>query len=51
LDAGCLMLASKTEQLPNTLRGLREAPLDDATVERLDQVWQNLRGITRKYNR
>ncbi len=48
----CVILgASKIEQLEQTLDVFGKAPLDDATVAALDQVWQNLRGVTPKYNR
>jgi aryl-alcohol dehydrogenase-like predicted oxidoreductase len=48
----CIILgASKIEQLEQTLEVFGKAPLDDATVAALDQVWQNLRGVTPKYNR
>jgi aryl-alcohol dehydrogenase-like predicted oxidoreductase len=43
--------ASKIEQLQQTLDVFGKAPLDDETVAALDQVWQNLRGVTPKYNR
>jgi 1-deoxyxylulose-5-phosphate synthase len=50
--ADCVILgASKIEQLRETLEVFGKAPLDEATLERLDQVWQNLRGVTPKYNR
>jgi aryl-alcohol dehydrogenase-like predicted oxidoreductase len=48
----CVILgASKIEQLEQTLDAFGQAPLDDATIVRLDQVWQNLRGVTPNYNR
>jgi 1-deoxyxylulose-5-phosphate synthase len=48
----CVILgASKIEQLEQTLDVFGQAPLDDATIARLDQVWQNLRGVTPNYNR
>jgi aryl-alcohol dehydrogenase-like predicted oxidoreductase len=50
--ADCVILgASKIEQVEQTLAVFGKAPLDDATVAALDQVWQNLRGVTPKYNR
>jgi aryl-alcohol dehydrogenase-like predicted oxidoreductase len=50
--ADCVILgASKLEQLEQTLDVFGKAPLDDATVAALDQVWQNLRGVTPNYNR
>ena len=50
--ADCVILgASRLEQLQQTLHVFGKAPLDDATVARLDQVGQNLRGVTPKYNR
>jgi 1-deoxyxylulose-5-phosphate synthase len=50
--ADCVILgASKIEQLEQTLDVFGKAPLDDATLGAIDQIWQNLRGVTPKYNR
>jgi aryl-alcohol dehydrogenase-like predicted oxidoreductase len=50
--ADCVILgASKIAQLEQNLDVFGRAPLDAATVGACDQVWQNLRGVTPKYNR
>jgi aryl-alcohol dehydrogenase-like predicted oxidoreductase len=50
--ADCVILgASNIEQLEQTLDVFGKAPLDDATLGAIDQIWQNLRGVTPKYNR
>jgi len=46
-----LLGASKMEQLEGNLEVFGRGPLDADTVAALDQVWQNLRGVTPKYNR
>jgi aryl-alcohol dehydrogenase-like predicted oxidoreductase len=46
-----LVGASKIEQLEANLDVFDRGPLDAETVAALDQVWQNLRGVTPKYNR
>jgi aryl-alcohol dehydrogenase-like predicted oxidoreductase len=46
-----LIGASKIEQLEQNLEVFGRGPLDSETVVALDQVWQNLRGVTPKYNR
>jgi aflatoxin B1 aldehyde reductase len=43
--------ASKLEQLEQNLAAAEEGPLDQETLDALDQVWQHLRGVTPKYNR
>lgn len=48
----CVILgSSRVEQLDSNLKAMEEGPLDDATVKACDQVWQDLRGVTPKYNR
>jgi aryl-alcohol dehydrogenase-like predicted oxidoreductase len=50
--ADCIILgASRLEQLQNNVAEMAQGPLDAATVAACDRVWQNLRGITPKYNR
>ncbi len=50
--ADCVILgASQLEQLQSNVHDMQEGKLDAATVEACDQVWQNLRGVTPKYNR
>jgi aryl-alcohol dehydrogenase-like predicted oxidoreductase len=50
--ADCVILgASKIAQLEQNLDVFERAPLDAETVAACDQVWQNLRGVTPKYNR
>ena len=50
--ADCVLLgASKIAQLEQNLDVFERAPLDDETVAACDQIWQNLRGVTPKYNR
>lgn len=43
--------ASKYEQLEQTLDVFGKAPLRQDTLGALDSVWQELRGVTPKYNR
>ena len=48
----CVILgASKIEQLEQNLDVWERGPLSQETVATLDCVWQNLRGVTPKYNR
>ena len=48
----CVILgASKTEQLEQNLDVWDRGPLSPETLAALDRVWQNLRGVTPKYNR
>jgi aryl-alcohol dehydrogenase-like predicted oxidoreductase len=50
--ADCVILgASKVAQLEESLRVFERGPLDAETVGACEQVWQNLRGVTPKYNR
>jgi len=50
--ADCVILgASKVEQLEQTLDVFGKAPVDAETLGAFDRVWQNLRGVTPKYNR
>ncbi len=46
-----LIGSSKLEQLEQNLDVFDRGPLAPETVAALDQVWQNLRGVTPKYNR
>jgi aryl-alcohol dehydrogenase-like predicted oxidoreductase len=46
-----LIGASKMEQLEQNLEVFDRGGLDSETVAALDRVWQNLRGVTPKYNR
>ncbi len=48
----CVILgASKLEHLEQNLKAAEEGPLDPATLEKCEQVWAGLRGVTPKYNR
>ena len=48
----CVILgASKIEQLEQSLDVFGKAALDAETLAAVDQVWQNLRGVTPRYNR
>jgi aryl-alcohol dehydrogenase-like predicted oxidoreductase len=48
----CVILgSSKIEQLEQNLDVWERGPLAPETLAALDQVWQNLRGVTPKYNR
>ena len=48
----CVLLgASKIPQLEQNLEVFERGPLDAETVAACDRVWQNLRGVTPKYNR
>jgi aryl-alcohol dehydrogenase-like predicted oxidoreductase len=48
----CVILgASKLDQLDQNLKAAEEGPLDEETLQALDEVWQHLRGVTPKYNR
>ena len=48
----CVILgASKVDQLEQSLDAFGRGPLPPDTVAGLDSVWQNLRGVTPKYNR
>jgi aryl-alcohol dehydrogenase-like predicted oxidoreductase len=48
----CVILgASKLDQLDQNLKAAEEGPLDQETLQALDEVWQHLRGVTPKYNR
>lgn len=49
--ASIILGASRLEQLEQNLKACENAPLDDATLARCDEVWKRLRGITPKYNR
>lgn len=43
--------ASRPEQLAENLKACQGGPLDQGTLDRCDEVWKKLRGITPKYNR
>ena len=43
--------ASRPEQLAENLKASEGGPLDKATLDRCDEVWRRLRGVTPKYNR
>jgi aryl-alcohol dehydrogenase-like predicted oxidoreductase len=48
----CVILgASRLEQLEQNLQALEEGALNKETLEAVDQVWRDLRGVTPKYNR
>jgi aryl-alcohol dehydrogenase-like predicted oxidoreductase len=50
--ADCVILgASRLEQLQENLAALRDGPLSQELTTTCDRVWQNLRGVTPKYNR
>jgi len=51
-ETDCVVLgASRLEHLEQNLKAADEGPLATDTVESLDQVWKNLRGVTPQYNR
>ena len=51
-QAHCIILgASRLDQLEENLAALDAPPLEDATLEACDAVWQKLRGPTPIYNR
>jgi len=43
--------ASRPEQLAENLKACEGRPPDKSTLDRCDEVWKRLRGITPKYNR
>ena len=48
----CVILgASKLEHLEQNIAACGEGKLDDVTIETINAVWANLRGVTPKYNR
>ena len=48
----CVILgASRIEQLEENLKALDDGPLSEAALAGCDAVWNNLRGITPRYNR
>jgi aryl-alcohol dehydrogenase-like predicted oxidoreductase len=50
--ADCVILgASKIEQLEETLDVFGRAALEAETLAAVDRVWQDLRGVTPRYNR
>jgi aryl-alcohol dehydrogenase-like predicted oxidoreductase len=50
--ADCVILgASRLEQLDANLRALKDGPLTQETLAACDAVWQQLRGVTPRYNR
>jgi aryl-alcohol dehydrogenase-like predicted oxidoreductase len=50
--ADCVILgASRLEQLEQNLASLNDGPLKPETIDALNQVWRDLRGVTPKYNR
>ena len=48
---GIILGASKVEHLEQNLKALEDGPLDADTLKACDQVWEELRGPTPKYNR
>ena len=48
---GVTLGASRLEQLEENLRAVEAPPLDPATLEACDAVWNRLRGPVPKYNR
>jgi aryl-alcohol dehydrogenase (NADP+) len=50
--ADCVILgASRLDQLKNNVHEMEDGPLEPATLEACNQVWQALRGVTPSYNR
>jgi 1-deoxyxylulose-5-phosphate synthase len=50
--ADCVILgASRIEQIEQNLAAFEHGPLPQETLATCDRVWQNLRGVTPKYNR
>jgi aryl-alcohol dehydrogenase-like predicted oxidoreductase len=48
----CVILgASKLEHLDGNVQAMSEGPLSAETLAACDRVWENLRGVTPKYNR
>jgi aryl-alcohol dehydrogenase-like predicted oxidoreductase len=48
----CIILgASRMEQLDGNLRAMEEGPLPADALEACNKVWEQLRGVTPKYNR
>jgi aryl-alcohol dehydrogenase-like predicted oxidoreductase len=48
----CIILgASKLEQLEQNLSAFQDGPLSPETLAVCDEVWEQLRGVTPKYNR
>lgn len=48
----CVILgASRLEQLQDNVKMMSDGPLTQDTLDACDRVWQNLRGVTPKYNR
>jgi aryl-alcohol dehydrogenase-like predicted oxidoreductase len=43
--------ASRLEQLQYNLTALAEGPLPPGVLERCDEVWRRLRGVSPQYNR
>jgi 1-deoxyxylulose-5-phosphate synthase len=51
-QTACVILgASKFDHLDENLAAAEEGPLDEPTLQRCDEVWMQLRGVTPKYNR
>lgn len=51
-DATCIILgASRLEHLQQNVAAMSEGPLPPEVLAACDRVWQNLRGVTPKYNR
>ena len=51
-SADCVILgASKIEHLEQNIAACGEGPLDEPTLAAIDHAWENLRGVTPKYNR
>lgn len=49
--ASVLLGASRLEQLDANLRALEGPPPDDDTCRRVDEIWDDLRGVAPRYNR
>lgn len=43
--------ASRLEQLEENLKAFEDGPLDSASLDLCDEVWNDLKGITPRYNR
>jgi aryl-alcohol dehydrogenase-like predicted oxidoreductase len=48
---GIILGASKQSQLDANVAAANEGPLSPETLDAINRVWANLRGITPQYNR
>lgn len=40
---GCIIGATRTEQLEETLHDIKEGPLPKGAVEKIEKIWENVR--------